>query len=94
MTHKQSDDLAILFSRQDQEARWKAEVENATARLEIAKMNKHCAYLISQHEPVASLGLDRARLRLVLAYIRHGDLSRLTRDFEELRVDQARKEVK
>ena len=94
MISEQNNDLAVLFSRQDQEARWKAEVENATARLEIARINKHCAYLISQHEPVAGLGLDRERLRLVLDYIRHGDLSRLTRDFEKLRVDQARKEAK
>ena len=94
MISEQNNDLAALFSRQDQVARWKAEVENATARLEIARMKERCAYLVSQHEPVASLGLDRARLRLVLAYIRHGDLSRLTRDFEKLRVDQARKEAK
>ena len=94
MTPKQKDDLAVLFSSQDQEARWSAEAENAAARLEIARINKHCAYLISQPEPVASLGLDRERLRLVLDYIRHGDLNRLTRNFEDLRVDQARKEVK
>ena len=79
-------DLIVLFQEQDKVKRWKAEVENANAQLQIARMNEHCAYLISQHEPVASLGLDREKLRLVLNYMRHGDLRRLDREFEELRV--------
>lgn len=76
-------DLIVLFQEQDRVKRWKAEVENANAQLQIARMNEHCTYLISQHEPVASLGLDRERLRLVLSYVRHGDLKRLDREFEE-----------
>lgn len=82
-------DLAILFQEQDRVARWKAESENAGARLQIARMNEHCAHLISQHEPVAALGLDRERLRLVLNYVRHGDLGRLDREFRELRMLEA-----
>lgn len=84
-------DLQVLFSEHDRVARWKAESENANARLQLARMNEHCAHLISQHEPVASLGLDREKLRLVLNYVRHGDLHRLAREFEELRVTEARK---
>ena len=84
-------DLAALFSEQERVSRWKAESENAGARLQIARMNEHCAHLISQHEPVASLGLDRERLRIALNYVRHGDLARLGREFEELRVAEARK---
>ncbi len=83
-------DLSVLFAEQERVARWRAESENASARLQIARMNEHCAHLISQHEPVASLGIDRERLRLVLNYVRHGDLKRLDREFEELRVTEAR----
>ena len=87
-------DLSVLFQEQDRVARWKAEVENATARLQIARMNEHIALLISQHDPVASLGLDRERLRLALNYIRHGELSRLDLEYEALRVSEAKREGK
>lgn len=79
-------DLERLFKEQDQVARWRAEVENATARLQIARMNEHCAYLMSQYDPVHSFGLDRDRLRLLLDYVRHGDLARLAREHEALQV--------
>ena len=69
---------------------WKrAEWENSIARYELAQQNERCAMLMSQHEPVASLGLDRERLRLVLAFVKHGDLQRLDREFLELRQSQA-----
>lgn len=84
-------DLGYLFSQHDKVARWKAEWENASARMELEKIRERHAVLLSQHEPVASLGLDRERLRLALAYVvQHGDLARLGRDFEELRVSEAR----
>ena len=86
-------DLSALFAEQEKVARWKAESENASARYELALMRKNCAHLLSQHEPVAALGLDRERLRLALRYVMHGDLGRMNRDFEELRVSEARKAV-
>ena len=85
-------DLSVLFQAEDHVLRWKAEMENAMARYELAQTRKRIAYLISQHEPVNSLGINRERLRLVLAYIQHGDLQRLERDFEEQRVAEARGE--
>jgi len=78
-------DLAALYHSHDITARWRAESENASARLDLAEYNERMAYLMSQHEPVASLGLDRERLRLALSYVKHGDKSRLDRDFLELR---------
>lgn len=84
-------DLSVLFMEDERVAKWKAEREAATANLQIARMNQACARLISQHEPVTSLGIDRERLRLVLNYVRHGDMDRLNREFEELRVAEARK---
>lgn len=77
-------DLAHLYQAQDQTARWRAERENASARLELAQRNERAALLISQHEPVASLGLDREHLRFVLGYLQHGDMNRLGRDLATL----------
>ena len=85
-------DLSVLFQAEDHVLRWKAEMENAMARYELAQMRKRIAYLISQHEPVASLGIHRERLRTALAYIQHGDLVRLEREFEAQRVSEARGE--
>ena len=76
-------DLSILFSAQEKTKRWWAERENASARYELAKIDEHCAYLLSQHEPVASMNLDREKLRIVFSYLKHGNLKRLNKDFEE-----------
>ena len=77
-------DLSVLFSAHEKVARWRAERENATARLEIALIEEHCAHLLSLHEPIASLGLDRERLRLALSYLRHGDLNRINLELGDL----------
>lgn len=60
--------------------RWNAERENATARMELERIRACCQLIISQHDPVASLGLDRDRLAVVLNFVRHGDTARLRRD--------------
>jgi hypothetical protein len=52
--------------------------------LEIANARRNCAFLISQHDPVAKLGVDREKLRAVLAYVWHGDVGRMERDFAKL----------
>lgn len=75
-------DFATLMSRQNETVRWRVEVENAAARLELAKIRERMAYLISQHEPVNSLGLDRERLRLALRYLEHGNLTRLENELK------------
>jgi len=84
-------DLSVLFSREEEVRRWSAERESASAQLDLAKVRKNCAHLISQHEPVASLGLDREALRLALQYVQHGDENRLMRDLEVHR--QAREKL-
>jgi ribosomal protein S27AE len=73
-------DLARYFSATDKVARWKAECENSSARLELAHHDERMAMLLSQHEPVFSIGIDREKLRLILHFIQHGDLNRLERD--------------
>ena len=73
-------DLQRLFTAQDHELRWMAERENATARLEIARVRKHAATLISQHEPLVSIGVDREKLRAIFEYLFHGSVERLKRE--------------
>lgn len=77
-------DLGTLFSAQEEKRRWRAERDNATARLELAITREACATLVSQHQPVASLGIDRDVLRVLLAYVRHGDDKRRDRELAEL----------
>jgi len=76
-------DLSNLFNAEEKERRWRAERESATARLELAMMRKNIMYLISQHEPVGSTGLNREMLRIVFRFVEHGDLKRLMREIEE-----------
>ena len=78
-------DLGTLLMKQETTRRWRAEHENAGARLDLAGWDERMAQLISQHNPVASMGLDRERLRLLLDYIRHGDMQRLDRELVSLR---------
>lgn len=60
----------------------KAECEAADAKLEIARMLRNIAFLLSQHEPVATLGLDREALRRALDFVQHGDVERCLRNFD------------
>lgn len=78
-------DLQELFMTQEQVARWKAERENASARLELAQARSCCAYLLSQHDPVHSLGIDREALRILLHFISHHDKGRLAREIASFR---------
>ena len=48
-------DLVHLYNAEDRTRRWRAESENAAARLELAKRDENAARLLSQHEPVHSL---------------------------------------
>lgn len=79
-----ANDLSTLFSAGTEVSRWRAEGENASARLEIARTKEARAYLLSQHEPVASLGIDREVLRVLLNFTAHHDRSRLTRELSAL----------
>lgn len=64
--------------------RWTAEMENAEARRELAVTRECCALLVSQHDPVAALGIDRARLKVLLSFVQHHDPARLRRECEAL----------
>ena len=73
-------DLSRLFHNQDITRRWSAENDNASARLQLAQRDERMSYLISQHEPLAKMDLDREKLRLLFHYIKHGNMDRLERD--------------
>jgi hypothetical protein len=77
-------DFARLMINEEAVRRWRAEHASSGAYLEMANVRRNCAFLISQHDPVEKLGIDREKLRAVLAYVWHGDLDRLERDFAKL----------
>lgn len=75
-------EFGMYPSNSDTVRRWMAEQENASARLELAQTRECCRLLVSQHDPVASLGLDREALRILLAFTAHHDTHRLRRECE------------
>ncbi|WP_369913922.1 hypothetical protein AB8810_12910 [Xanthomonas sp. NCPPB 3005] len=77
-------DLDSLFLADCEVRRWRAERENATARLELAQAKAARARLLSQYEPVNSLGIDRETLRALLAFTSHHDEQRLKRELGAL----------
>lgn len=62
--------------------RWEAERENANARLALARTKECCKLLVSQYDPVHSLGIDRDALKVLLSFVTHHDPDRLRREVE------------
>ena len=77
-------EFGMYPSNTDEVRRWSAERENATARLELARTHECCRLLISQHDPVHSLGIDRSVLKVLLDFVRHHDTQRLRRECEAI----------
>ena len=75
-------EFGMYPSNTDKVRRWMAELENASARLELARTRECCRLLISQHDPVFSLGMDRDALKILLSFTAHHDTSRLRRECE------------
>ena len=75
-------EFGMYPSNTDEVRRWMAERENASARLELARSRECSRLLISQHDPVFSMGVDRDALKILLAFIAHQDTARLRRDCE------------
>lgn len=73
-------EFGMYPSNTDEVRRWESERENATARLELARIRECCKLLVSQHDPVHSLGIDRDALRILLEFVQHHDVKRLWRD--------------
>jgi hypothetical protein len=75
-------EFGMYPSNTDEVRRWKAEGENASARLELARTRECCRLLISQYDPVFSLGVNRDALKILLSFITHHDTARLRRECE------------
>ena len=71
-------------SNTDAVRRWKAEGENAAARLDLERTRECCRLLISQYDPVHSLEVDRKKLKVLLDFVLHHDPERLRRDCEAM----------
>ena len=74
-----------MYPEQDIEVkRWRAERENASARLALAETRACARLLISQHDPVSALGINRDHLKVLLDFVQHHDVARLRRESEAL----------
>jgi len=73
-------EFGMYPSNTNEVSRWTAERENAQARLELARTRECCRLLISQYDPVFSLGIDRNKLQVLLDFVQHHDPSRLRRE--------------
>jgi len=77
-------EFGMYPSNNDATRRWLAEKENAEARLELSRIRECCKLLVSQHDPVHSLGVDRVKLKVLLDFVQHQDTHRLRRECEAL----------
>jgi Zn finger protein HypA/HybF involved in hydrogenase expression len=75
-------DFGMYPSNNDTVKRWMAERENASARLDLARTQECCKLLLSQHDPVTSLGINRDALKVLLDFVQHHDVARLKRECE------------
>ena len=83
-------DLDLLLRAEEKVLRWRAEREYASAQLELEMMKKNMRYLISQHDPLHSIDVDRNKLRLIFDYILHGDEKRLIREHLNMEGEKSR----
>ena len=77
-------EFGMYPSNTDAVRRWEAERENAGAQLQLALTRECCKLLVSQYDPVHSLGIDRAALKVLLDFVLHHDPQRLRRECEKL----------
>ena len=74
--------FGLYPSNTEEVRRWEAERENANARLDLARTRECCKLLVSQYNPVRSLGMDRDALKVLLSFVMHHDPDRLRREVE------------
>ena len=82
-------DFNNFMRAEDEVLRWRAERENASARLELANMRRNMAMLISQHEPLCDLRIDRDQLRELFKFVCHNDKKRLEREVKKIKENDA-----
>jgi hypothetical protein len=67
-------DFSNYLHRQIETKLARAESEAASVRVELRLMRERCAELMSQHEPLNGLAVDRELVRQVLHYVQCGRL--------------------
>ncbi len=77
-------EFGMYPSNTDAARHWAAARDSATAQLELTRTRECCRLLVSQHDPVFSLGIDRAALKVLLDFVQHHDTARLRRECEAL----------
>jgi hypothetical protein len=70
----QPNDFDTYMHRQTETKLARAESNAASINVELRLMRERCAELMSQHEPLAGLGVDRELVRQVLHYVQCGRL--------------------
>ena len=65
-------DFGNYMLAKERTAAARAKHDAATTTLNLSIFQERCAELVSQHEPVASLGVDRDALRKIVQFIYHG----------------------
>lgn len=77
-------EFGMYPSNTDAARHWTAARDNASSQLELARVRECCRLLVSQYDPVASLGIDRDALKVLLSFVQHHDTARLRRECETL----------
>lgn len=67
-------DFSNYMHRQTETKLARAESEAASVRVELRLLKERCAELMSQHEPLNGLSIDREAVRQVLHYVQCGRL--------------------
>lgn len=67
-------DFNRYMSAQETTRRYRAERNAASAHVDAAEMRERCAQVMSQHEPLNTLGIDREAARRLVRFIQCGRL--------------------
>lgn len=74
LTNSRLNDFGNYLHAQTETKLARAEANAASVTVELRLMRERCAELMSQHEPLAGLGIDRELVRQVLHYVQCGRL--------------------
>lgn len=68
------DDFSNYMSAQAATAKARIEYNRASSQIDYLQMRERCAELLSQHQPLAGLEIDREKVRKVLSFVQCGRL--------------------
>lgn len=68
------EDFSNYMAAQAATAKARAEYNKASSQVDYLQMRERCAELLSQHQPLAGLDIDREKVRKVLHFVQCGRL--------------------